>query len=525
VIHRCTLIAGSPRAAIAARAVAACLVLLGVGIAFVSAADAVEVAYPVAVNVDNSRDLSGVACPSATQCTGVDYDGYEVTFNPQDPGTPAPVAVADGDVLHGVACESTIQCTAVGYNSAQTDGEEVTFDPQSGAAQAPLAIGSNRFWAVACPAADQCTAVSGNDVGQETTFDPQTSVAQNPVTIDSGHDLYDIACTAADQCTAVDDAGSEITFDPQNGDVQTPGAIDTGDPLNAVACTAGNSCTAVDDDGRVVTFDPANGTVTVPVTSEGAGYLDAVACPTAAQCTALAQDNGLEEQTFDPASPSTTSTSALVDVYPLFSIACPAATQCTAVDDGGREVTFNPLSPNTPPTTTTPTTTPTTTTPPPTTPTTTTPPPTTTTPPPAKQSLMAGYDNQQITLIVPAASVCVAPSQAYDISFNSATVKASKRAKLKFRTAAFYIDKGIAHTLTKTEKLKNGKKRTVKVTTYTANATVKKAASVTSLKVSGLKAGGHTLKAVFIYAETIKKGHKSKTVNVTKTMTARLSVC
>jgi hypothetical protein len=490
--------------------VAACLVLLGVGVAFVSAAHAVGVAYPVAVNVDNSRDLSGVACPKATQCTGVDYDGYEVTFNPQAPGTPVPVAVAGSNVLHGVACVGATQCTGVGYNSGQTDGEEVTFDPQSGAAQAPVAIGSNRFWAVACPAANLCIAVSGNDVGQETPFDPQTGVAQTPVTIDSGEDLYGVACTAANQCTAVDDAGNEITFDPQNGNVQTPVPIDTGHSLNAVACTAGNSCTAVDEDGRVVTFDPVNGTVTVPATGVGGGsYLDAVACPTAAQCTSLAE--GTAEQTFDPASPSTTATSAVVDVDALFSIACPTATQCTAVDDGGQEVTFNPLSPNTPPTTTM-----------------TTPTPTTTTPSPSlgkTQSLTGSYDNQQITLTIPATSVCVAPSQTYDISFSSATVKASKRAKLRFRTAAFYIDKGIAHTVKKTKTLKNGKKRTVKVTTYTANATVKKAASATSLKLSGLKTGGHTLKAVFTYVQTIKTGHKIKTANVTKTITAHLSVC
>jgi hypothetical protein len=525
MIHRCTPIAGSLRAAIAARAVAACLVLLGVGIAFVSAAHAVEVAYPVAVNVDNSRDFSGVACPGATQCTGVDYDGYEVTFNPQDPGTPVPVSVAGGDVLHGVACESATECTGVGYNGAQTSAEQATFDPLTGAVLSQGSIGSNRLWAVACPAANQCTAVSGSSVGQETTFDPQTGVAKSPVTIDGTEQLYAIACTAANQCTAVDDAGSEITFNPVNGDIQSSVAIDTsGAPLNAVACTAGDSCVTVDGAGREVTFDPVSGAVTVPATSEGGGYLDAVACPTAAQCTALSQANGLEEQTFDPASPSTASTSALVDVDPLFSIACPAATQCTAVDDDGREVTFNPLSPNTPPITTTPTT-PTPTTTPPTTTTPTTSTPTTTTTAPQKQSLTAGYDNQKITLVVPAASVCVAPSQDYDINFNSVTVKASKAAKLKFRSAAFYIDRGVAHTVKKTEKLKNGKKRTVKVITYTANATVKKAASATSLKLSGLKAGDHTLKAVFTYAKTIKKGHESKTANVTKTMTARLSVC
>jgi hypothetical protein len=270
-----------------------------------------------------------------------------------------------------------------------------------------------------------------------------------------------------------------------------------------------------------VTFDLSDPAAAVPAAA-GGSYLETVACPATNQCTAVANDG--DESTFDPGNPAATmSTALVVGVGGPAGIACPLSTQCTDVDDDGQEITFNPASPNTPPTTTT--------TPPPTT--TTTPPPTTpTTPPPppgpapaATQTVKASDGNQAITLIAPAATPCVATRAPYAIKFSSVTIKGSKDAKLKFRTAAFYIDKGIAHTTKKIKKLKGGKKQTVTVTTYTANTTVRKAATATSLKLGTLKAGTHTLKTVVVYSETIKKGKKRKTVNVSKTLTTKLSVC
>ena len=79
---------------------------------------------PSTVTVDPGLSLNSVACPSSTQCTGVDGGGQEVTFNPISPGIPSPATVDGTNTLNGVACPSTTQCTAV-----DSTGQAVTFNP------------------------------------------------------------------------------------------------------------------------------------------------------------------------------------------------------------------------------------------------------------------------------------------------------------------------------------------------------------------------------------------------------------
>jgi alpha-tubulin suppressor-like RCC1 family protein len=79
--------------------------------------------------------------------------------------------------------------------------------------------------------------------------------------------------------------------------------------------------------------------------------LKSVACPSSSQCTAVDQFG--REVTFNPISPGTPTSTTIDSGYPnefhgFNSVACPSSTQCTAVDDIGQEVTFNPTSPGTP---------------------------------------------------------------------------------------------------------------------------------------------------------------------------------
>jgi hypothetical protein len=75
--------------------------------------------------IDNKKDLAGVACPSASLCTVVSpvNGGGVMTFNPNAPGNPTPAANIHDDPID-VSCPSLTQCTAVDEN-----GNEVTFDP------------------------------------------------------------------------------------------------------------------------------------------------------------------------------------------------------------------------------------------------------------------------------------------------------------------------------------------------------------------------------------------------------------
>jgi streptogramin lyase len=140
------------------------------------------------------------------------------------------------------------------------------------------------------------------------------------------------------------------------------------------------------------------------------------------------------------------------------------------------------------------------------------------------QKTTATFGNQKITLTTPAGSTCTQRTSKLAVMLTSTAIKNSKKAKLKFSKAVFYVDKGVKHTITKRVR-KHGKLVKVKVTTYTPNATVKKLPASPSLKLSGLKSGQHTLKVTLSYIEIVRKhGHKTKKT-VKKTLTVKFRVC
>ncbi|HLH66453.1 MAG TPA: hypothetical protein VKV27_12180 [Solirubrobacteraceae bacterium] len=71
-----------------------------------------------------------------------------------------------------------------------------------------------------------------------------------------------------------------------------------------------------------------------------------VACPSQSQCTAI--DQGEREVTFNPASPGTPAPALIDNAGYLNGLACPSVSQCTVVDTAAREVTFNPTDPGNP---------------------------------------------------------------------------------------------------------------------------------------------------------------------------------
>jgi hypothetical protein len=297
-----------------------------------------------------------IACPSATECVVVPNTD-ELTFDPttvaQGP-VGQPVTISSGSaVFDSIACPSTGQCTAVDF-----ENHEVTFDPMAPAPEPAIAIdgAGNSMSGVACPSASQCTAVDGH--GREVTFDPSAqtsgSRALAPVSIEDDnlngkpHALNGVACPLPSQCTAVDGGGQEVTFDPQSPGAPTPVEIDpnkTVHKLGAVACPSRSQCTALDASGRAVTFDPRRrrplGLVTIDPRAKNDAS-SAFACPSTKQCTATGADD-FTEVTFDPPSPRTPTWFTIAQaVGGLVGIACPSVTQCTGVDAQGEEVTCDP---------------------------------------------------------------------------------------------------------------------------------------------------------------------------------------
>jgi hypothetical protein len=333
--------------------VAAVLALL----AFPAAAQAtLSWSAPISIDQGGTFMLKSIACPSSTQCTAVDHEGQEVTFNPQSPGTPTPIAVDSGSVLTRVACPSSTQCTAV-----DEVGQEVTFNPQSPGSPTPTQIGGFRVpLSIACPSVTQCTAVDSvsekypgpplGAQGHEITFNPQSPGTPTEAAITSRVSPTSVACPSSTQCTAVDASGGEVTFNPQSPGTPAPVTISE-KRLTSVACPSSTQCTAVNETGGLVpsgaevTFNPQSPGTPALVTISTKGLVS-VACPSSTQCTAVASE--AQQVTFNPQSPGTPEPTAIDSGNNITAVACPSATQCTAVDLKGHELTFNPQSPGTP---------------------------------------------------------------------------------------------------------------------------------------------------------------------------------
>ncbi len=295
-----------------------------------------------------SPSMSGIACPSRTQCTAIESGSSEVTFDPTTGAiNGAGVSAIDttNNVLTGIACVSSTECTAV-----DGGGNEITFDPTTGQQKSggSFSLESVPATSVACQivsGSSQCTAVDTS--GNQVTFspDPPTpGINQNtPVDEDPGVALQSVACPAANQCTAVDATGREITFNPTVLPPTTPGSIDSGggDSLLGVACPSTTRCTAVDRGGNVISFtaSPQNQPSNVSRQDLEGGNtsisLNAIACPTTTQCTAV--DSLGEEATFDPTSTSIDSSllTPIAGANTLNAVACQSASICAVVDADG----------------------------------------------------------------------------------------------------------------------------------------------------------------------------------------------
>jgi hypothetical protein len=291
-------------------------------------------------SIDLRGTVSSLACPSTTQCTGVDNLGNQVTFNPGSG------ALVDGGLqsaggahpLISVACPTVTECTAV-----DTQGGQVTFDPTTGSSTSSSDIdGAHALASVACAGDQSCTAV--DDQGNATVYNPRTGVTSSSVLNVDTHALTSVSCEHG-FCVAVDTAGQEILM-PADGGPGTAFPIDGTTALTSVSCiAAGGQCTAVDGQGNEITFNPNSGVVASSQSVDGINRLSGVACPVAinSQCTAI--DTHGNEVTFNPSSGASIG-GGLHSVAPnaLASLACPLATQCTAVEAGGREITFDPTA-------------------------------------------------------------------------------------------------------------------------------------------------------------------------------------
>ena len=147
-------------------------------------------------------------------------------------------------------------------------------------------------------------------------------------------------------------------------------------------------------------------------------------------------------------------------------------------------------------------------------------------PKPPAQSTTTSFGNQHITLLTPSLLTCTAHTGTLVVSLSSTTIAHSRTTKLKFASAALYLDKGIKHVRTRTHHPHNGKPKHITVTTYTANSTVHHLPAALALRLASLKHGAHTLTVTISYTHTIRKHGRNTTITTTKKkLTARFNIC
>jgi hypothetical protein len=448
-----------------------------------------------------------VACPSTIQCTAVENQGQQVTFDPVAPGDAGltPTTIDPGNALLGLACPSASQCTAV-----ENEGHQITFDPAAPTDPTRTQASVDTIGAVACPSLRQCIGV-GNPTSNVVVFDPPAAEHPRVLGFDPRNGLDAVACPSSTQCTAIDLLGGQVTFDPTAPVSPVPTAIETGAWTLGLACPSVTQCTAVDNTGRAVTFDPmAPGSAIATEIAEGS-WLWGIACPSRTQCTAV---GSMGSVTFNPTEPGGKPLSTRLEFGSWErAVACPSTSQCTVVG-ADEEVTFNPTEAPVP--------------------TEATSPPGGGVPSPAPQcspsirpcTTVDGSGG--LTLgsgPTRPGPVCIAPGRQLGVTLNAVPVERSHGAKVRFAGATFRIDGLAVHAYRATGPSEVGSKATAVVTTVSASAGKATVPPNVELLANRVRPGLHTLTMKLHYREIrTTRGHRH-TSRITRTLTTKFRIC
>jgi streptogramin lyase len=148
----------------------------------------------------------------------------------------------------------------------------------------------------------------------------------------------------------------------------------------------------------------------------------------------------------------------------------------------------------------------------------------TTAPPSTPRTLHATTGNQQITVTLPASAPCLAAGARLPLKFSSTAISGSKAAKLSFKHAAAFIDRGVKHTRIKLVTVRHRKHRK-RVTVYVPNAIASHTPATLAPALHGRRAGTHVLRLTLTYTRTRHVGHRTVRSTVTKTIKTQFTVC
>lgn len=127
--------------------------------------------------------------------------------------------------------------------------------------------------------------------------------------------------------------------------------------------------------------------------------------------------------------------------------------------------------------------------------------------------------------MTPSLLTCTASAKTLSVELRSVTIAHSRAAKLHFKKAAFFIDRGVRHTRKRTTHRHNGHNQTITRVVFTANAVARHLPATPVLRLAGLKSGTHTLRVKLFDKKTVTRHHHRKALTIIKTVRAKFSVC
>jgi len=297
-----------------------------------------------------TNGLSGVSCPSATECVAVGQDaagsegvvsvGTETTTASGSSWSWNPEAISNTYNLLGVSCPSTSFCMAVGQasNGGAAIAVPLSVSGTSATAGADVDLSSpasadSYSSVVSCPSTTECIALDFYANSQEEavilssgssgTFAPTESVEVPGSTLSPPTYLFGLDCPTTSECVGDGEANyggspqsygivTTLSYSSANatwswGTAQEPSS-GTVTPIGLVgiACPTASDCVAVGaaSGGLVATTTTADGGTswsTPDLFSSPMGF-DSVACSTQQDCVAVTP---YDSQTSGPASSAT----------------------------------------------------------------------------------------------------------------------------------------------------------------------------------------------------------------------------
>ena len=326
---------------------------------------------------DGTGELGAVSCPTSRRCWAVGVAGP----NPPATGAEVIVATTDGGTkwraqrvaggstpqLSGISCPTSTECMAVGSNGASLPGSGVVVTTNdAGTTWSPVTAPPNALTvtSVECASTSDCTAVVSDGISTWSAHSDDFGQSWQqegglPSPFLPGDDL---SCTAGGSClvagyvpTSNGHGTGAIAVSADGGQTWSLATVPAGvGVLQSAVCVSTSTCIAAGTTATTVSdVVPAKGellrssdgghtwlaTVGAPPVDDVYG----VACPSARQCAMVgtkwvgfpAVGTGAVAQSLDGGLSFRASTSAYVPIS-LTALSCPTTSSCVAV--GGNTV-------------------------------------------------------------------------------------------------------------------------------------------------------------------------------------------